>query len=147
MTRFLPLLAALTLTAPASAAVAWAGADATTSGFGVHAGAALLPIPFVGTVGLEGSAERPWRVTDTSANRVALGLTLRDLNIPLSKVDAFATLGGQALLPSNGGGNVYALYGEAGLRGPVFGPAGWRAFVRGTSAGTFGAGLGLELRF
>lgn len=42
---------------------------------------------------------------------------------------------------------MYALYGEAGLRGPVFGPAGWRAFVRGTSAGTFGAGLGLELRF
>ena len=112
-----------------------------------NAGAALLPVPFVGTVGLEGSAERPWRVTDTSANRVALGLTLRDLNIPLSKVDAFATLGGQALLPSNGGGNVYALYGEAGLRGPVFGPAGWRAFVRGTSAGTVGAGLGLELRF
>ena len=147
MTRFLPLLAALTLTAPASAAVAWAGADATTGGFGVHAGAALLPIPFVGTVGLEGSAERPWRVTDTSANRVALGLTLRDLNIPLSKVDAFATLGGQALLPSSGGTTSYALYGEAGLRGPVFGPAGWRAFVRGTSAGTVGAGLGLELRF
>ncbi|NTY02141.1 hypothetical protein [Deinococcus sp. JMULE3] len=147
MKRFLPLLAALTLSAPASAAVAWAGADATTTGFGVHAGAALLPIPFVGTVGVEGSAERPWRVTDTTFNRVALGLTLRDLNIPLSKVDAFATLGGQALLPSFGGDNVYALYGEAGLRGPVFGPAGWRAFVRGTSAGNFGAGLGLELRF
>ena len=136
---------AATLTAPASAAAVWAGVDATTSGYGVHAGTALLPIPFIGTIGLEGSAERPWQTTDTTYNRYAAGVTLRDLNLPLTKVDAFATVGGQLTAGSNE--NRFALYGETGLRGPVFGPAGWRAFVRASTAGQIGAGVGLELRF
>ncbi|PIG99392.1 hypothetical protein [Deinococcus sp. UR1] len=152
MRRTLTALTALsltaTLTAPASAAAVWAGVDATTSGYGVHAGTALLPIPFIGTVGVEGSAERPWQTTDTSYNRYAAGVTLRDLNLPLTKVDAFATVGGQLTTPTaQGGENRFALYGETGLRGPVFGPAGWRAFVRASSAGQIGAGIGLELRF
>ncbi|MCD0156443.1 hypothetical protein [Deinococcus sp. 6GRE01] len=149
MRRTLTALTALsltaTLTAPASAAAVWAGVDATTSGYGVHAGTALLPIPFIGTVGVEGSAERPWQTTDTSYNRYAAGVTLRDLNLPLTKVDAFATVGGQLTAGSNE--NRFALYGETGLRGPVFGPAGWRAFVRASTAGQIGAGVGLELRF
>ena len=149
MRRTLTALTALsltaTLTAPASAAAVWAGVDATTSGYGVHAGTALLPIPFIGTVGVEGSAERPWQTTDTSYNRYAAGVTLRDLNLPLTKVDAFATVGGQLTAGSNE--NRFALYGETGLRGPVFGPAGWRAFVRASTAGQIGAGIGLELRF
>lgn len=136
---------AATLTAPASAAAVWAGVDATTSGYGVHAGTALLPIPFIGTIGVEGSAERPWQTTDTTYNRYAAGVTLRDLNLPLTKVDAFATVGGQLTAGSNE--NRFALYGETGLRGPVFGPAGWRAFVRASTAGQIGAGVGLELRF
>ena len=149
MRRTLTALTALSLTAaltaPASAAAVWAGMDATTSGYGVHAGTALLPIPFIGTVGVEGSAERPWQTTDTTYNRYAAGVTLRDLNLPLTKVDAFATVGGQLTAGSNE--NRFALYGETGLRGPVFGPAGWRAFVRASTAGQIGAGVGLELRF
>lgn len=145
LTALTALSLAATLTAPASAAAVWAGVDATTSGYGVHAGSALLPIPFIGTVGVEGSAERPWQTTDTSYNRYAAGVTLRDLNLPLTKVDAFATVGGQLTAGSNE--NRFALYGETGLRGPVFGPAGWRAFVRASSAGQIGAGVGLELRF
>ncbi|MCD0174943.1 hypothetical protein IHN32_03125 [Deinococcus sp. 14RED07] len=149
MRRTLTALTALSLTAaltaPASAAAVWAGVDATTSGYGVHAGTALLPIPFIGTVGVEGSAERPWQTSDTAYNRYAAGVTLRDLNLPLTKVDAFATVGGQLTAGSNE--NRFALYGETGLRGPVFGPAGWRAFVRASTAGQIGAGVGLELRF
>lgn len=145
LTALTALSLAATLTAPASAAAVWAGVDATTGGYGVHAGTALLPIPFIGTVGVEGSAERPWQTTDTSYNRYAAGVTLRDLNLPLTKVDAFATVGGQLTAGSNE--NRFALYGETGLRGPVFGPAGWRAFVRASSAGQIGAGIGLELRF
>ncbi len=145
LTALTALSLAATLTAPASAAAVWAGVDATTSGYGVYAGSALLPIPFIGTVGVEGSAERPWQTTDTSYNRYAAGVTLRDLNLPLTKVDAFATVGGQLTAGSNE--NRFALYGETGLRGPVFGPAGWRAFVRASTAGQIGAGIGLALRF
>ncbi|UBV41452.1 hypothetical protein LAJ19_07165 [Deinococcus taeanensis] len=147
MRSVLPLIAVLGFSMPASAAVAWAGANASTAGFGVHAGAALLPVPFLGTVGLEGSAERPWRTTESSFNRFAAGVTVRDLNLPLTRVDAFATVGGQLLVPAGSGVNRFALYGEGGLRGPVFGPAGWRAFVRATTAGQVAAGVGLELRF
>ena len=150
MRRTLTALTALSLTAaltaPASAAAVWAGVDATTSGYGVHAGSALLPIPFIGTVGVEGSAERPWQTTDTTYNRYAAGVTLRDLNLPLTKVDAFATVGGQ-LTAAADLKDLVRRYGETGLRGPVFGPAGWRAFVRASTAGQIGAGVGLELRF
>ena len=45
----------------ASAAAIWAGADLRTSGYGVRAGVALLPVPFLGTFGVEGGAERPYQ--------------------------------------------------------------------------------------
>ncbi|MVN89083.1 hypothetical protein GO986_20285 [Deinococcus sp. HMF7620] len=151
MRVLLPVVAALTLGSSASAAAVWAGVNATTAGYGVHAGTALLPVPFIGTLGLEGSAEFPWSANASTSSRYAAGVTLRDLNIPLSRVDAFASLGGQLTVPTAipGGStqNQFALYGEAGLRGPVLGPAGWRAFVRASSAGQLGAGVGLELRF
>ena len=89
-------------------------------------------------MGLEGAAEKGW--SSTASNRYAVGATLRDLNIPITRVDAFATVGAEY-------SNSFALYGEGGLRGPLLGPAGWRAFVRGSSAGRFGAGVGIELRF
>ncbi|RJF71661.1 hypothetical protein D3875_08855 [Deinococcus cavernae] len=118
-------------------ATAWAGLHATTSTFGVHAGTSLLRVPLLGALGVEGNAEKGW---GSAPNRYALGVTLRDLNLPLTKVDAFATVGAEYR-------NRAALYAEGGLRGPLLGPAGWRTFVRGNTAGQFGAGLGLELRF
>lgn len=120
-----------------SAAV-WLGADAGISGFGVHAGTSLLSIPLIGRLGVEASAERAWNAS--LANRYAAGVTLRDLNIPITKVDAFATVGAEYT-------NSFGVYGEGGLRGPLLGPAGWRAYVRGSTAGHYGAGVGLELRF
>ncbi|PTA69380.1 hypothetical protein [Deinococcus arcticus] len=151
MRALLPAIAALTFWSSASAAAVWAGVNATTAGYGVHAGTALLPVPLLGTLGLEGSAERPWQASASTFSRYAAGLTLRDLNLPLSRVDAFATMGGQLTVPTPAPGSTaqsqLALYGEAGLRGPVLGPAGWRAFVRASSAGQIGAGVGLELRF
>lgn len=119
-------------------AVKWLGADATTGGFGVRAGTSVLRVPLVGAVGVEGSLEKAWRGVDPG--RYALGVTLRDLNLPLTRVDAFATVGAEYRSRLN-------LYAEGGLRGPVFGPAGWRAFVRANSAAQIGAGIGLELRF
>ncbi|WP_165795327.1 hypothetical protein [Deinococcus koreensis] len=133
------LAGALSLAAATSAgAVTWVGANASTSGFGVHAGLSLLRIPVIGAVGVEGTAERGWG--NGASNRYAVGATLRDLNLPITRVDAFATIGAEY-------SNSFALYGEGGLRGPLIGSAGWRAFVRGSSAGRFGAGVGLELRF
>ena len=137
MKRFLPALLVLSLAAPANAAAVWAGANVTTGGFGVHAGTALLPIPFLGTLGVEGSGEKAW---GESASRFAAGLTLRDLNLPLTGVDAFGTLGAEYR-------NAAGLYAEAGLRGPLFGPAGWRAFVRSGTVSGLGGGVGLEVRF
>lgn len=138
MKRLFPAaLLALSLAGNANAAALWAGANATTSGFGVHAGTALLPIPFLGTLGVEGSGEKSW---NGGANRFSAGLTARDLNLPFTGVDAFGTLGAEY---RNGAG----LYAEAGLRGPLFGPAGWRAFVRSGTASGYSAGVGLEIRF
>lgn len=125
------------LTGSASASTLWAGADASTAGFGVHAGVSVLQVPFLGALGVEAAAEKGWK---SQPNRFAAGLTLRDLNLPLTRVDAFATLGAEYA----GGTHLYA---EGGLRGPVLGPAGWRVFVRGNTARQFGAGIGLELRF
>ncbi|MFC4425571.1 hypothetical protein [Deinococcus navajonensis] len=137
----------LLLTAPgtAQAAVDWAGADASTTGFGVHAGLALLPLPFVGTLGAEASGERGW--TPQSPGRLAAGLTLRDLNLPLTRVDAFATLGAEYRTASSAQSSLLAGYAEAGFRGPLLGPAGWRMFARASTSGQVTAGLGLELRF
>ncbi|ANE43181.1 hypothetical protein [Deinococcus puniceus] len=136
----LPLLALSALSAPASAATLWAGANANTAGYGVHAGVSVLRVPFIGTLGVEGSAEQQW---NNGPRRLAAGLTLRDVNLPLTRVDAFGTVGGEL---SSVNSDVVG-YAEAGLRGPLLGPAGWRAFVRGNTGGQFGGGLGLEIRF
>lgn len=117
-------------------ATTWAGADVSTAGYGVRLGSSLLAVPRIGALGVEGSAEKGWQ----GANRYAAALTLRDLNLPLTKVDAFASAGAEYRQGLN-------LYAEGGLRGPVLGPLGWRAYARGTLTGHFGAGVGLELRF
>ncbi|MFK7603262.1 hypothetical protein ACI3L1_13735 [Deinococcus sp. SM5_A1] len=136
--RSLLTLAALALTASASAATAWAGVDASTKGYGLHAGLSVFRVPILGTLGVEGAAEKAWR--NTSANRYAVGATLRDINLPITRVDAFATAGAEYV-------NRFGVYAEGGLRGPLLGPAGWRAFVRTGTASGFGGGVGLELRF
>ena len=135
--KWVMLAGVLALFPSAGAATVWAGADAVTAGFGVHAGKSLLRVPFIGTLGVEGNIEKGW---SDKPNRYAAGVTVRDLNLPLTRVDAFGTLGAEY----RGGTHLYA---ESGLRGPLLGPAGWRAFVRANSASQFGAGVGLELRF
>ena len=85
---------------------------------------------------MEAGAERAYN-TDTTAFTAAL--TLRDLNLPLTPVDAFATVGAEF----QGAARFYA---EAGLRGPLLGPAGWRAHVRARQNGAF-SGVGMEFRF
>ncbi len=136
--RLAPVLAALTSVASpaASAAAIWAGADVRTTGYGVRAGVALLPIP-IGTFGVEGGAERGY---NSGAATFSAALTLRDLNLPLTAVDAFASAGAEF-------GDATRFYAEGGLRGPLFGPAGWRAHVRARQDGVFSGGVGIELRF
>ncbi|CAM3804485.1 hypothetical protein [Deinococcus frigens] len=136
--RTLLTLAALALPCSASAATAWAGVDATTKGYGLHAGLSVLRVPVLGTLGIEGAAEKAWR--KENANRFAVGATLRDINLPITRVDAFASAGAEYA-------GRFGVYGEGGLRGPLLGPAGWRAYVRSGTASGFGAGVGLELRF
>lgn len=136
--RPLLLAAALALPASASAATAWAGVDATTRGYGLHAGGSVFRVPILGTLGIEGAAEKAWK--NTNANRYAVGATLRDINLPITRVDAFATAGGEYV-------NRFGVYAEGGVRGPLLGPAGWRAYVRSGTASGFGAGVGVELRF
>lgn len=131
------MLVGLLVAAGSAQATTWLGGQVSTQGFGVSAGKSLLRVPLIGALGVEGTLEKTWR---TPGPRYALGLTLRDLNLPLTRVDAFGTLGAEYLERIN-------LYAEGGVRGPLLGPAGWRAFVRGNSAMQFGAGVGVELRF
>lgn len=137
----LPVITALSLGASASASSLWAGAEISTTGYGGHAGLALLPIPFVGTIGVEGNYEL---LRDTNNSRFGVGITARDINIPLSNVDVFASAG----LVFNTDTQIYA---EAGLRVAIAGPIGWRAYVKANSitseAKSFGAGIGLEVNF
>lgn len=135
--RFL-LSTLLTASFGVAGATTWIGATATTDGYGVHVGTSLLRVPVLGTLGVEGSAEPAWNAA--LPTRFAVGVTLRDLNLPLTRVDAFATVGAEYR-------NAVGYYAEGGLRGPLLGPAGWRAVVRGSSSGAFTAGAGLELRF
>ena len=80
------------------------------------------------------------RFSDVVLIAYALGATLRDINLPITRVDAFATAGGEYV-------NRFGVYAEGGVRGPLLGPAGWRAYVRSGTASGFGAGVGVELRF
>ena len=138
MKRLTSLLALLALTPAAGAAALWVGGDLTTGGFGVHAGVGVLPLPLVGTLGLEGSLTRPY---NASAPVTSLGATLRDLNLPLTDTDAFVGAGFRFTARAD-------LYGEVGIRTPLAGPAGLRWAVRAyPGAGEFQAGIGLEARF
>lgn len=138
--RLAALLLGVALLAGGAEAKTWAGVNATSQGFGAHLGSSLLSALSVGTLGLEGSYERGWL---GRPSRYAAGVTLRDLNLPLTSVDAFVSAGAEY----RSGGRWYV---EGGLRGELLGAAGWRGFVRGSGTGRdtarYGAGLGLELR-
>lgn len=129
----LALAAALGL---GSAHASWFGATAEPQGFGVYAGSALVGLPLLGTVGLEGAATA---LNNPAQRRFALGVTWRDLGLP-GPVQGYGTLGLEFR-------NTAQPYLEAGLHGSVLGPAGWRAYARANAAREFSAGLGLELRF
>lgn len=138
-------LAALFFPVSAQAALFWGGADVRTSGFDLHAGTSLLPIPFIATAGLEagwsqGNAEK--------GSQMRFGATLRDINIPFSKTDAFLS-GGAAYHTgaSNTSYNGLGLYTEGGLSGHFFGPVGWRASVRSDTKTGLSAGVGIEAKF
>ncbi|WP_424949635.1 hypothetical protein [Deinococcus sp.] len=135
--KLVPMLALTAFTPATNAAAVWAGADLKTSGYGVRAGVALLPVPFVGALGVEGGAERAYT---TDATSFSAALTLRDLNLPFTPVDAFATVGAEF-------SDATRFYAEAGLRGPLLGPAGWRLHVRARQDGALSGGVGVELRF
>ena len=148
--RLAPALPALVLTvgaaclAPAQAAALWAGVDARTSGLDAHIGSALLPVPFIGTLGIEAGAATEYGVSGVS--EVRLGGTLRDLNLPLTKIDAY-TGGGLSYHLSASSNTGLGFYAEGGARGPLFGPLGWRAGLKADTKSGFSAGLGLEVRF
>lgn len=134
-------LGAASLT-PARAAGLWVGADLRTSGLDAHAGRALLPVPFIGTVGIEAGATS----SAGGLSEVRAGGTLRDLNLPFTKTDAFVS-GGLAYHPTgtkNSGAGVYL---EGGARGPLAGPLGWRVSVKTDTKSGISAGAGLEFRF
>ncbi|WP_241191262.1 hypothetical protein [Deinococcus psychrotolerans] len=142
------VVAALTLGAasfaPAQAAVLWAGADLRTNGLDAHVGSALLPIPFIGTVGIEAGA-----ATSSAAgglSEVRAGGTLRDLNLPFTGTDAFLS-GGLAYHTAGNTNSGVGIYLEGGLRGPLVGPLGWRASVKTDTKSGLSAGAGLEVRF
>ncbi|UWX65514.1 hypothetical protein [Deinococcus rubellus] len=130
--------------APAHAAALWIGADLRTNGLDAHAGSALLPVPFIGTVGVEAGA-----TTSSSAgglSEVRVGGTLRDLNLPFTKTDAFLSAG-LAYHTAGSQSSGVGVYLEGGARGPLAGPLGWRVSVKTDTKSGISAGAGLEFRF
>ena len=146
MKRFPPTLTlalCLSTLAPAHAAAVWAGVDARSSGLEAHAGFRVLPIPFIGTLGVEAGVTTPYSVLAVGEFR--LGGTLQGVVIPLTSVDAFVGAG-VAFRPS-AKSIVTSTYLEGGLHGPLLGPLGWRLSARGDSYTGFSAGAGVEVRF
>ncbi|PYE55860.1 hypothetical protein [Deinococcus yavapaiensis] len=138
MKRLLTISALLAATPSASAAFGWGSVNLTTNAATVNAGVALLPVPFIGTLGVEGGFERP---TGTTANVLTVGATLRDVGVPLTDTDLFL-----------GAGIVFSAtpepYLQGGLRANLIGPLGLTATVRAYPASRgFRAGLGAEIRF
>lgn len=137
--------AALLGLCPAQAAALWAGADVRSNGFDLHAGTTTLPIPFLATAGLEAGLGRS---SGDKGNNARFGVTMRDINIPFSKTDAFIS-GGAAYHTGakDDDDNGLGLYVEGGFSGNLVGPLGWRAGVRSDSKSGLSAGIGVEAKF
>ena len=68
-TLTLTTLTLATLSPAAAAAGVWAGVDLTTAGDGARVGVALLPVPFIGTLGVEAGTTRPYNSDSASFSR------------------------------------------------------------------------------
>lgn len=122
----------------ASAASLWGSVNLNTDSVGVTAGFGILPLPLVGTFGVEGSAER---LGTSGQTAYSVGATLRDINLPLTGTDAFLGAGVTYV-------TAFSPYLEGGLRAPLIGPAGLKIAVRSyPQQGRVRAGLGAEVRF
>lgn len=128
----------LTLSLPgASAASLWGGVEFSSLSSDIYGGVGVLPLPLIGTLGMQGELARP---VGTSGTVFSLGATLRDVHVPGTGLDAFV---GAGLTFAN-----TAPYLEGGLRAPLLGPLGvqakLRTFPRG---GGLRVSVGAELRF
>jgi len=132
-------LSALMALSGAHAATAWGSVNLTTQTAGVSGGFSIVPVPFVGTLGVEVGADRAY---GSDAAQFSVGATLRDLNLPATGTDAFVGVGLTFLNPGT------SAYVEGGLRAPLVGPLGLKVGVRVLPAsGAWRAGLGAEVRF
>ncbi len=141
LTLLAPTLLALSLPG-ASAASWWGGVELSSLARDVYAGVGLLPLAAVGTLGVQGElAQVNGAAGGGGAGTVfSLGVTLRDVHLPGTGLDAFV-----------GAGFTFANtvpYLEGGVRAPLAGPLGvqakLRTFPRG---GGLRVSVGAELRF
>ena len=134
-------VAALSSLPTAQAAFAWAGADVTLQNYDIRAGIQLLPIPFLGTFGVEAALERPWNAERTD---LSFGVTLRDVPVPLTTLNLFGTAG---IRFREAGQDPFL---EGGFRTSLTDLAnavGLRVTGRLYTNSEFNVGVGVEVRF
>jgi hypothetical protein len=135
------LLCTLPALSSARAAFAWAYGGISSMDYNIGAGVQLLPIPLVGSLGVEAALEKPW---NRDINDFSLAAVVRDVQIPLTTVDLFASAG---LRVRQTGSDPFL---EVGLRTPFtdFANAvGLRVSARGYTTSEARFGVGLEVRF
>jgi len=125
----------------AQAAFAWAGGDLTLQNYDVRAGIQLLPVPFLGTFGVEAALERPWNADRTDYSFAA---TLRDVPVPLTTLNLFGSAG---IRFREAGQDPFL---EGGFRTSLTDLAnavGLRVSGRLYTNSEFNVGVGVEVRF
>jgi hypothetical protein len=125
----------------AKAAFAWAYGGISSADYNIGAGVQLLPIPLIGSFGVEAALEKSWK---REINDFSLAAVVRDVQIPLTTVDLFASAG---LRIRQTGSDPFL---EVGLRTPFtdFANAvGIRVSARGYLENEARFGIGLEVRF
>ena len=125
----------------AQATFAWAGGDLTLKNYDVRGGIQLLPIPFLGTFGVEAALERPWNTDRTDYSFAA---TLRDIPVPLTTLNLFGSAG---LRFREAGQDPFL---EGGFRTSLTDLAsavGLRVSGRLYGNSEFNVGVGVEVRF
>jgi hypothetical protein len=134
-------VAALSSLNQTHAAFAWAGGDVTLQNYDIRAGIQLLPIPFVGTFGVEAAFERPWNADRTDLSFAA---TVRDVPVPLTTLNLFGTAG---IRFREAGQDPFL---EGGFRTSLTDLAnavGLRVSGRLYTNSEFNVGVGVEVRF
>ena len=125
----------------AQAAFAWAGGDLTLQNYDVRGGVQLLPIPFLGTFGVEVALERPWSTDRTDYSFAA---TLRDIPVPLTTLNLFGSAG---IRFREAGQDPFL---EGGFRTSLtdlVNAVGLRVSGRLYGNSEFNVGVGIEVRF